>query len=582
MLRSIFPVFAGGLFVLLLSVSCGGFDSDRSSQYSPMQLLSALIDADASAHAAQLRETGLRIPQGVYTWPTQDIPVCFAKGDLPTGPVVREQMRRYIEDTIGRVSGLRFSGWSDCDGSGYGIALQVMENHPTAAGRGELGYRAGEYTDVWFYRTIGTGADKHTVLDVNCASDWQDCEFLIGQYLVLHEFMHALGFGHNFNDPANEADKFCGWDGAEPGLNLTPGQAQDKASIMNSGCLDANDLGALSGWDVVGLQRVYGRKHAGAMVGFSNRCLTMRLPGKESVPQSEAPTDLAPCLGGAVQTWRWNSNSTLSADFDEWNYLEAGVDGRFTVADAHTATPSGGEEQRWSVDYVGLIGVGDLAVESNFGDISLRNRFENHDHALMYAASAAQPLSKEDAPALWQARRLAFIASPNVVQFYSLFFGVCLAAPLYNGAYTGQVQLASDQCDAQDPAQQFTLGSGQTLRTAEGYCLTAELQDDELERGRIFVRECLSLNAQKREHQIWNLRGRFTNIALPRSPRRCLDASHETGPASARMSTCQLPAQQELATGMIVTKTLETQLWDYHWRPGLWPFAAIAVEAGGR
>ena len=178
-------------------------------------------------------------------WTDFPIPVCFEdpKSDHKQD---RQQIRKSVEQSWARESAVTFEGWGACREDSVGIRIRLSDDHPKTLMRGRQldGIKGGmELPKLWGLASLSINA-KSTV----------------------HEFGHALGFGHEYARPDANYEDACaakGKDGErylEDDLAIT---AFDFDSIMVACIEDATrnfstGVPKLSAADIYGLIKTYG------------------------------------------------------------------------------------------------------------------------------------------------------------------------------------------------------------------------------------------------------------------------------------------------------------------------------------
>jgi len=225
-------------------------------------ILTSLIPLGAACVEAPPLGTddrALAVPDGVQLWTTRGnvIPLCWlTAGEAAT--------KAFVRDTIARTwasAALLDVRWRDtCPTTGteawVRVALKTTADGNTG-GRATVGVAAASRPNdqVWCSLPGGgqepcRGMDLTLNRDLTMAANRRRSE-----YLVIHEFGHVLGFGHEQDRVDAPA---CMATDHERGLLIGP---YDPASIMNYCDTDAAQL---SEGDVVGAQAVYGRPAARA------------------------------------------------------------------------------------------------------------------------------------------------------------------------------------------------------------------------------------------------------------------------------------------------------------------------------
>ena len=170
-------------------------------------------------------------------WPTYVIPVCWEENSSRFAQE-RELVKRSINSTWEKHSGLRFVNWGECDPLSRGIRITVRDDGPRTTGLArELdGVPGGMLLNFTF---------RHWKLP--CNTGREECI----KSIAVHEFGHSIGFAHEQNRP-DTPDGCPSPQGGNGDWLLTP---WDPRSVMNYCNFD--NRGVLSHGDIVSVEAMY-------------------------------------------------------------------------------------------------------------------------------------------------------------------------------------------------------------------------------------------------------------------------------------------------------------------------------------
>ncbi len=227
---------------------------------SPGRPMKALLAALALWSLAPLTQAENGAPRsatlGKLRWATTSIPVCW-ETMAPSEELLRETVRQAIAMTWEKHSGLRTTGWQQCQPNEAAIRLNVQAGEWPRSYMGRQSLQS-ERPSMWLNFHI----DAHPSF-TGCKGRLQRCVLNIS----VHEFGHALGFVHEQDRPDTPAD--CDAKLSHDQINyerrassdlvlLSAYDAQSRMNYCNRGSSFDDKPYEMSAGDIEGIQKLFG------------------------------------------------------------------------------------------------------------------------------------------------------------------------------------------------------------------------------------------------------------------------------------------------------------------------------------
>jgi hypothetical protein len=174
------------------------------------------------------------------------VPVCWENPD-PQFSNEMNLVKQAAQDSWQAASSLQFTGWVKCAMENAGIRILIDDSGPHVKELGDRLDRMKNGMVLNFTFNNWSPSCKESI----------SVRTLCIKSIAVHEFGHAIGFAHEQNraDAPGECQALAQGD-SRNAIPLTP---YDPNSVMNYCNVVYNNNGILSGFDIEGVQKIYGK-----------------------------------------------------------------------------------------------------------------------------------------------------------------------------------------------------------------------------------------------------------------------------------------------------------------------------------